>query len=115
MMNTPEYRDIERRIGQELQKTPLAITPNPVEVQQIDQELPEAWTQEYTPEELNQLLKAELDTPEGDIDQNAQNALNELYQQGALNHEEIMQEVRDTPELIHERKFERDQEVDVDR
>lgn len=54
--------------------------------QDIEQELPEAWTQplepelaeEYSQEELQAFLDAPIDTPEGDIDANAEQALQEL-------------------------------------
>ncbi len=80
-MMDPQDLDAEL---QAMQWDTVSLEPDPAEVQQLDQELPAEWTQtlepeeEYTPDELADLLHADLDIPEGDIDQNAQQALNEL-------------------------------------
>jgi hypothetical protein len=64
----------------------VSLEPDPTEVERLDQELPTEWTHtlepeldaEYTPDELDDLLNSDLDIPPGDIDQNAQDALQEL-------------------------------------
>ena len=117
MMNTPERREIEQQIARDLEENPISFAPDSREVEQLDQELPEAWTQiieqeqEYTPEELGIFLNTEPEIPEGDIDVNAQQALNELYQEGTIDFDIIIQETSETPDL----SLEYDQEVDVDR
>ncbi len=118
MMNSPEIRNLEQQIAQSLQEKPISLVPNPIEVQQFDQELPEAWTQileteqEYTPEELQAFLQTELEIPEGDIDVNAQQALNELHQEGGIDFDTIIHETSEAPDI----DLEYDQDVaDVDR
>src|SRR6266567_9521167 len=75
----------------------VSLEPDTADVQQLDQELPAEWTtlaeqpereEEYTPEELADLLDTEPELPEGDIDQNADQALQELD----LDLQEIAQE-----------------------
>jgi hypothetical protein len=69
---------------------PLRITPDPAEIAEIDQAIPDEWKQIPTPEQdidqviehLSQMSDSELakhlDVPEGDIDQNARQAVQDL-------------------------------------
>jgi hypothetical protein len=82
MMDPEDLQQLETDV-QAMEWENVSLEPDPAEVQQLDQELPAEWTQtiereEYTPEELDDLLHTDLDIPEGDIDQNADQALDEL-------------------------------------
>jgi hypothetical protein len=80
----------------------VSLDPDAALWKEIEQDLPAEWTQlelreEYSQEELAAFLDAEIDVPPGDIDRNAQEAL----QSFDIDLEAIIQE--------------RDTELDVDR
>jgi hypothetical protein len=85
MMNPQEFEQLETEV-QAMKWENVSLEPDPADVERFDQELPQEWTTlaeperdtEYTSEELQDLLNSNLDIPEGDIDQNARQALNEL-------------------------------------
>jgi hypothetical protein len=70
----------------------VRLEPDPQETQELDQELPVEWTQEYRDHEAefdqevtdkythmdDKELNNELDIPKGDIDENAHQSLQEL-------------------------------------
>jgi hypothetical protein len=68
---------------QAMQWEEVSLDPDAASWQDIEQELPVEWTEleaerAFTQEELQALLDAEIDASEGDIDQNAEQALQEL-------------------------------------
>jgi hypothetical protein len=89
----------------------VSLEPSPEEVQALDRTLPDGWTQtleqeaEFSQEELQALLDAPLDGPEGDIDENARQAISELD----IDVQEIMQELDHEPTMdIPEREISHD-------
>lgn len=68
---------------QAMQWEQVNLAPDAASLEEIEQGLPDEWTQleaeqGFTQEELQSFLDAEIDIPEGDIDQNAEQALQEL-------------------------------------
>jgi hypothetical protein len=90
----------------------VSLSPEPSEVQALDQQLPAEWTQQLSPEidrqeEQDQsLLDMPLEVPEGDISQNAAQAMSEL----GIDAQSVMQELdqapsHDLPEIHHDYDF----------
>src|ERR1700730_4561328 len=98
-MNTPEnFRDVlNQELIERLEADPalgnelgIHLGPNLEEVAQIEQELPPEWSEIAYETELDQQiddlarmddqeLNSKLEVPEGDIDQNARDAMQELH------------------------------------
>ncbi|QBD80457.1 hypothetical protein EPA93_32590 [Ktedonosporobacter rubrisoli] len=77
----------------------VTLSPSQAEVQALDQQVPPEWLQplerDFSQEEVQALLQAPLEIPEGDIEENARQALNEL----GVDVQEIMQELDQAPTL----------------
>ena len=69
---------------QAMQWEEVSLDPNTTSWEEIEKDLPAEWTteldlrEEYSQEELAELLDRPIDVPEGDIDENAEQALQEL-------------------------------------
>jgi type VI protein secretion system component VasK len=86
--NNDPYQQIEQQAREAMKG--VSLEPNPQEAQQLDQELPQEWTQlleteldpyrdEFTPKELEQFLDAPLDlSPEQERAQLAQEAIEDV-------------------------------------
>jgi hypothetical protein len=95
----------QQQVHEQPEPEPLRITPDPHEVQEIEGAIPDEWKQAPTPEpdrdqvieHLSQMsdseLARQLDVPEGDIDQNARQAVQEMQ----LDVQAILQEQEPTP------------------
>jgi hypothetical protein len=85
MRDAQEFEQLEMDVHA-MQWEHVSLEPDPADVQRADQELPAEWTQtlepehdtEYTPDELDDLLHSDVELPEGDIDANAEQALDQL-------------------------------------
>lgn len=100
---------------QAMQWDEVSLSPDTAFFQAIEQGLPGEWTRhmaerEFTPEELEALLHAPIDVPEGDIDQNALQALQELD----IDVEKIFAEL-DTELDRDQAPLAQDHDVDFDR
>lgn len=101
-MNQDELHTLEKTV-QGMQWETVALSPSQEEVQSLDHQLPQEWVQplvvdheaEFSQEEIHALSHAPLEIPEGDIDQNARQAISELQ----IDVEEIMQELDHAPSL----------------
>ncbi len=106
-MNQDDLPTLETTM-QSMKWETVALEPSPEDVQALDQQLPTEWLEppEFTQEELQALLDTPIDAPEGDIDENARQAISELD----IDVKEIMQELdhaptMDMPEISHEDDF----------
>ena len=82
-MNQDDIQAVDA-VLQRMQWGDVSLSPSPEEVAALDQQLPADWLQlleqepQFSKEALEDLLRAPLDIPEGDIDANARQALREL-------------------------------------
>jgi len=99
-MNQDELHALEATV-QAMHWERVSLSPSPTEVQALDQQLPAEWLQPlerealFTQEEWDTLLDAPLDIPEGDIDENARQAIKEL----GLDIQAVIQELDHAPAM----------------
>jgi hypothetical protein len=109
MMNQDEDLQALETTVRAMEWETVSFEPSQAEVQALDQQLPAEWVQpleqeaEFSQDELQALMDAPLDVPEGDIDKNAHQALSELD----VDMQAIMQELDhapalDLPEISHD-------------
>ncbi|GAC1357872.1 MAG: hypothetical protein PVS3B1_07570 [Ktedonobacteraceae bacterium] len=106
---------LEKKV-QGMQWETVSLEPLQEDVQALDQQLPTTWTElldqhEFGQEEIQALMNAALDIPEGDITENARRAIEEFN----VDVNGIMQQLDEPDYEMLEREIENNRQDDFGR